>query len=74
SHFSWSDYAADPMRAAGSGSPVVRTSSIRADLLRQRVDGSRPAVPDTIVGGMSTLEGTDCACDLATSYWGTGLN
>ena len=52
---------------------VIRTSSIRADLLRRRADGSWPEVPETIAGGTLTLESIGFQAELAALYRGTRL-
>ena len=52
---------------------VLRTSSIRADLLRRRTDGSWPEVPETIASGTLTLHSIGFQVELAALYRGTRL-
>jgi Uma2 family endonuclease len=52
---------------------VLRTSSIRADLLRRRPDGTWPEVPETIAGGTLALESIGFQVELTALYRGTRL-
>jgi Uma2 family endonuclease len=52
---------------------VLRTSSIRANLLRRRPDGTWPEVPETIVDSTLALESIGFQVEVTALYRGTRL-
>jgi Uma2 family endonuclease len=52
---------------------ILRSSSIRAELLRRQPDGAWPEQPETISGGMLELDSIGLTVDLAAIYRTTRL-
>ena len=52
---------------------VLRTSSIRADVLRRGPDGSWPREPEAVAGGILTLASIGFEVELSALYRGTRL-
>jgi len=52
---------------------VFHTTSVRADLLRRREDGTWPDDPERVKDGDLVLQSIGLSTPLADLYWVTGL-